>query len=432
MVYIIILHALIQRIFVSDPGEFETTVKSLPLIFVLAISPLIIISLWGTVFSLITGVAVAYQMGSVVKENPANTAKLEKILKSRLFTCIMIYVVYFLNNILFATRSIEHGFKTQSLLTGTLETLTFKAPNFYSLTATSTLETIAISGVVVSSILYLAWYKRKTNPMKVVKILVKLAIGVLIISLILREILGDPLPIQEKLIANGNYLWYFIFMRLYPARFALFPVLAFSLMGASMGILLSQKIPFAKFAKFTFSYAALFIGIFGLYMLNGFDVIKYFADEFAKMPLHFLNLGLQMIVVTVVAYRVDYCSANVQKQRLKRSKIFQNYSNASLTIFVLEPFIASALYLGYRAAFGDFVNSFFLIVSFMVNLVLIWHGLLALWKKAHFKGNCEWVVGKGKQWLSNRRIFNRKNQNHESSETSQIWFNREFNMLMKH
>lgn len=407
MVYIIILHALIQRVFVSDPAAFPETVAKLPLVFVLFIAPLIIISLWGSVFSFITGIASAYQLGSIARENPQDNSKQNRFLVNRLATSIMIYLIYLLNNLLFATRSIEHGFSTQSLFTGSLENLNIKAPTFFSLTATSTLETIAITGIIVSLVVRAALKKHAKNPNQVIKNLSTISLIILAISALIRNYIGDPIPVQNYLLAKNQYVLYFFFMRLYSSRFALFPVLGFGFMGASLGLLLSQKVSFKEFAKFAFSHAGLLLGIFGLYLLNGFKVIEHFADEQTPIPLQFMNLGLQICTVAVLAWLFDYADPVKREKRLKRVKFLQQFNRNSLSIFVFEPFVASALYLAYRSVFGEFSDNFTIVVSFMINLGAIWFLILRFWKKVNYKGSCEWIVSNGKRWIAKWAVWHK-------------------------
>ncbi|MCF2140266.1 MAG: hypothetical protein K9W44_09460 [Candidatus Lokiarchaeota archaeon] len=426
MAYIIILHALIQRVFVSDPAAFATTIDKLPVLLVLAISPFILISLWGSVFSFITGIATAYQMGGIMRDSPNDLVKQNRFLKNRFATSIMIYIVYVLNNIFFSTRSIEHGFPTQSLFTGSLENLSIKAPTFFSLTATSTLETIALTGIIITLVLRSSLKKHHRNPAQVIKRLSTIALFIFAISVILRNIIGDPLPIQHQLIENDQYFLYFIFMRIYPSRFALFPVLGFGFMGASLGLLLSQKVSYKEYAKYAFGYAGLFLGIFGLYLLNGFKIIPHFAEEMTPMPLQFMNMGLQIITISVLVWIFDYSKGRKQQKRLKRVKFLKIFSNSSLSIFVFEPLVASGLYLGYLSVFGDFSNNFAIVVSFMINLGFIWYFLLRLWRYVNNKGSCEWIVVNGKKWLVKLPIFNefsilsKPNKNQPKIENQQI------------
>ncbi|MHA1610756.1 MAG: hypothetical protein ACTSYU_01780, partial [Promethearchaeota archaeon] len=380
MLYIIVLHSLIQRVFSSSPGEFETTVTTIPLVFAIGISPLIIISIWGTIFSFMTGMAVAFRMGKAAGTDPSShssRARMEKVVTNRTYSGIMIFLVYIITNVLFATQSIEHGFKTHSLLTGFMETLSWNIPDFYSLTATSTLETIALTGIIIAGLLRSGWIKHKLNTFQIVKRLVVMALLVLFISVVLRELIGDPLPVQAQILENENFFWYSIFIRLYSARFAIFPALAFGLMGASMGVILSradhENISFKEFSKFSYSFGGLFLAIFGLYLLNGFEVIPHFAQEFTPMALQFFNLGAQIIVMTVMVRIFDYAPAKKQVKRVHRVRFFKNFNRASLTIFVLEPLVASSLYILYHYVFGDFSDNIVIILSFILNVVLLWY-----------------------------------------------------------
>jgi len=56
--YIIILHPILQRVFGQEASEFESTINTVPIWLVIIGIPLIILAIWGTVYTFLTGTAV--------------------------------------------------------------------------------------------------------------------------------------------------------------------------------------------------------------------------------------------------------------------------------------------------------------------------------------------------------------------------------------
>ncbi|MHA1612650.1 MAG: hypothetical protein ACTSYU_11400, partial [Promethearchaeota archaeon] len=75
--------------------------------------------------------------------------------------------------------------------------------------------------------------------------------------------------------------------------------------------------------------------------------------------------------------------------------------------------VASSLYILYHYVFGDFSDNIVIILSFILNVVLLWYVILKLWRKVDFVGSCEWIVHKGNQWLSRQPFLKRKNRSKE-------------------
>ncbi|MHA1617710.1 MAG: hypothetical protein ACTSVZ_00395, partial [Promethearchaeota archaeon] len=297
ILYVIFLHAIIQRVFSSQGAEFETTVNNVPIFFALLVSPIIIMSIWGPIFTFMGGIATGYNLGNVMNGDSAEIARKTKI---RFANNMMLFLIAKIDLFLFSGRTSDHIYTTHSLVTGSLETGQFTIPEFIHMFTNSTLESMAISGMLLSLLLYrLATKKRGDHhPEQIAKKLVIMGIVVLLVAEFFRVYLTDQdvFTIKQTLWEGHSYLNYALFIRLYASRFAVFPVFAFSLFGGSLGVLIARDVSFGKFARWTFGLGSGLLGIFIASFIYGFDMIGTYANELLPMQMQCLNLGLMMML----------------------------------------------------------------------------------------------------------------------------------------
>ena len=239
--YVIFLHAIIQRVFVSEGSEFEKVINDVPLFLAILAFPIILLSIWGAVFTFLSGVATGYNLGSNVFENPES---LNESLKKRVANSLMLLIISKISMFFFSGRTSDHSHITHSLFSGSLETGTLSIPEFLHLFTCNTLESMALSGLLLSLLFYTLWKKEKAHPRQTAKNLVILAIGVFLITNYLRGMVSDSdvLMIKETLWSEHSYLKYYLFLTIYGSRFAMFPIFAFALIGAAFGVLFAGKI----------------------------------------------------------------------------------------------------------------------------------------------------------------------------------------------
>ncbi|MHA1720647.1 MAG: hypothetical protein ACTSWX_11820 [Promethearchaeota archaeon] len=428
--YVIFLHALIQRVFVSQGSEFEKVVDNIPLIFTIVGFPLILFSLWGTIFTFISGIATGYNVGSGVFKNQDS---LNSHLKKRVANSLMLLIISKISMFFFSGRTSDHFRETHSLFTGSLETGTLSIPEFLHLFTINTLESMAISGLLLSLIFYLMWKNEKPRPKQAARNLIILAIGVFFITHYLRSILSDSevMIIKESLWNEHSYLKYYLFLAIYASRFAMFPVLAFALVGAAFGVLIAGKVRFKEIFAWIFISGTLFIAAFIIGYLQGFDMIGTFANELVLLPMQCLNIGLQIYLFGICYYFFDVKQLRQRqsedleeknKAKVKTNRILKflrKYSDLSLTIYILEPLIAQSWYLlYYNLHKGSFSTNFPLIMLYLATVVATWFLMIWVWKKINNKYSFEWLMGKGKKVIMNimnimniywwKRAFNHK------------------------
>ena len=207
-----------------------------------------------------------------------------------------------------------------------------------------TLESIAISGILISLILRILWNNGNFRPGLAIKVLLTIAGLVWAIGIIGESIQPDPMAYFQFLLTDPNTskITALIYMRLFAVRFAFFPVFAFGCIGAVFGILMGVGTYARQLAKYSLSIFSIGSGICGIYLLSGFDIISTLASEHTPMMLQSLNLGCQSMMVGALLIFFDYKPNRLSQSLplLHLRMIFDRYSATSLTIFVMEPFLS--------------------------------------------------------------------------------------------
>jgi len=399
-VILVFLHAIIQRVFSSQGSEFETTVNNVPIIFAILVSPIIIMSIWGPIFTFMGGIATGYNLGNVINADSTAIARKTKI---RFANNMMLWLIAKLDLFLFSGRTSDHMYTTHSLVTGSLETGQLDLPALLHMFTNSTLESMAISGMLLSLLLYrLATKKRGDHhPEQIAKKLVIMGIVVLLIAEFFRVYLTDQdvFTIKQTLWEGRSYLNYALFIRLYASRFAVFPVFAFSLFGGSLGVLIAGDVSFGKFARWTFGLGSGLLGIFIASSIYGFDIIGTYADELLPMQMQCLNLGLMMMLFGGLYYWFD---VRTPAKKTKLRSFFRKYSNLSMTIYILEGFVAQCWYLVfYLLHRGPFSDNLPLIITYLATVLATWQIIVNLWTKIRNWGTFEWLMQKGRNKILN-------------------------------
>jgi hypothetical protein len=427
--YVIFLHAIIQRVFASQGSEFEKVVNDIPLFLAILGFPLILLSIWGPIFTFISGASAGYNLGNSVFENPE---LLNESIKKRVANSLMLLIISKISMFFFSARTSSHSHVTYSLFSGSLETGTLSAPEFLHLFTCNTLESMALSGLLLSLLFYIMWKGQKAKPKQTAKTLVFLAIGVFFITYYLRSIVSDSdvLMIKESLWGDNSYIKYYLFLTIYGSRFAMFPIFAFALVGAAFGVLIAGKVSFKEIFVWVLITGTGFISVFAISFIHGFDMIGTFANELMLLQMQCLNIGLMIYLLGICYYFFDVKVLRKsnkiiqkkinsekksetetkikikikEKKQKKRAflKFFRKYSDLSLTIYILEPLIAQSWYLLFAYLHkGPFSTNFPLIMLYITTVVVTWFLIIWIWKKFNNKYSFEWLMGKGRKVILN-------------------------------
>ena len=399
--YVIILHPLIQRVFAQNASEVSNQVDILPLAVIIIAIPIAIVSLWGSAFTFLTGTTTAFQIAKKL-ENPDTDFKV--LLRGKFVNSCLILVAHFILLAFFFNMTQEHSTPTYSMITGSIESGEFNSPTILHFLTSTTLQSIAYTGIIISLVLYISWNKNGYNPDKAIRNLGILAFFSLVMAFIFDSLMLDPSIYADSLLDRHNYLGYFLYMQIFVVRFAIFPVLAFGAVGAIFGILFAEEKSFKRIRNYGLAIGLTGISIFFIFLFNGFDPIEKFAEEHVPLPLQFLNLGLQVLVVIWQAKLHDYRPAKKAPIRKKSivgrlSTMFQRYGALSLTIFMLESFISIIYYKITLEITGlsRLDLNIGVALCFEFACILTWFVIVKMWKKHNFKYSAEWMIGKAKK-----------------------------------
>jgi hypothetical protein len=387
--YVIILHPIIQRVFVQDESQFESIFGNLPWYVYLIIIPVLMFSIWGSAFIFITGATTAYQLINQLQDPNAN---FKKIYKNRWLTSLIIYGSHWIYIGLFINHiTLEHPITTYSLITGYLETGTFSSFNGLNLLTSSVLETIAFTGFIVSLIFYFNSDQHGINLKRIKIILSILSIILFLGCAIFQALEPNPSDFPYHLWNEGNYLGHYILMHLFVVRFPLFPVVGFGFIGALFGIFMTEKKGENKIISLGIFLGGIGLGTMIISIQRGFNFIAHFALEIVDFRLQFLNIGLQSLVTMGLWYIFDYKEKSIPNW-LKNS--FIRYSSTSLTIFLFEALNSILVYNLILAITNrtELASSFPWILIFDLGIALEWFLILWAWDKKNFRYSVEWWI----------------------------------------
>lgn len=393
--YMMVMHQAIHYIFKSDRTLIEPVVKSLSPLALILFAPLVLLSLWGPIFSLLTGFTVAQKMYSLRRTNPH---QIKSYLKSRIVLALSLILVYRLVSVILYSEPFA-----QRTTPALLISLRFEA---------DTLDTIGLTGVFIPLLLVLIWKPKKNiRPSNVLVQHQKasrdywvLGLFFCVWLLVSPWIVSHLQALRPSLQGAGFYFGDFLLTKLAVGRFQAFPVLAYGILGALFGLAFARRESPKKIFGLSIVASLILIGLFILAVMTGFDVVSSVGLEELPLALHLLNLGVISFVFAFSLALNDYCSPEKQIIRRTRTKFFLRFSRASLTVYMTERFMGNQIFRIFRLLFGDsldyslasptFLWSPVIILFYLFVNVIFWAVVLKLWEKYGYRYSIEWFLSK--------------------------------------
>ena len=271
------------------------------------------------------------------------------------------------------------------LITGSLLKGTLVIPQLELLYYTSTLAIIGLSGFVVPAIMILLSRNGGIEKVRRNKaILGALAVIILVVTPILSFTLE---PIVVDAFIKGNYLGGFLLALLIAPYFPIFPILAYALLGGIIGISLARD---DKKRNITLIWL-----IIGFAMLSiGNYLLLTFLLRFAIYNynfVRFMQLGVYILIIIFLLRLIDLKPEEKQERIAKRLNPIIIFGRASLTIFVLEAFIATVFHVILDLIVPGWNTEAYVVLIFGLFNLAFWGAILYFWKKKDFKGSVEWM-----------------------------------------
>ena len=405
IIFVVLLHALAFRIFGQDRSQIQQIWETTPPILIILALPFVIITLWGSVFTFLSGVSVTY---SIIQTENRNSEDVPNKIKHHLVRSLIILVLQYVFLALFSNQISGNTSQiTHSLITGFFETLSFDIPSFMHYFTAGTLEAIVAGNIVVSLISYLQWKRNKlTNFSHTSRRFIMIGSIIIIFTFIVFEIIGDQAAIISLLQQNEKWGQLLLFIKIFAGRYSLFPTLSYAMFGAVFGHAIASNQSYNEIKKYGFIVGGIFIGVFMISLLLGFNYIEDLAGENLQLNVYVFNLGGQMVVFTALL-KIDYSSPKKREIHKKRARIFSLFGNLTLTVYFFEGINSILLYRIFTSIFSiNFVSNVWLVFLYEGLIFLIWVIILTLWCQLKFNFTIEYWIGQIENKV--RKFFNQR------------------------
>jgi len=357
----------------------------------------------GGIFSIISGVVTSYSTYNRVSSGKGNK---KMIFYAGLFSFLWLTVIDYIRKFLFSTKSYWEptdnylfGIITGSMLEGTLV-----VPQLELLYYTSTLAIIGLSGFVVPTLMILLSRKGGIEKVRRTKFIFGTLAAIILIATPFLSIILDPIVVD--LFVSGNYLFGFLLALLVSPYFPIFPILAYALLGGMIGLSLArdEKKRNVTIIWLVFGFVMLSIGNYIL--ISFLTRFNFYSYNFVR----FMQLGVYIMIIIILLRLIDLKPEEKQEKIAKKFSPIIMFGRASLTIFVLEAFLATIFHV-----ILDLINPLwntepFVVLIFGIFNLAVWWIILHFWQKKDFKGSVEWM---GVYVVRKLSGFGRKEENNK-------------------
>ena len=379
--YVVFIHAVLLIIFQANYDYIDI----LPFWILALIFPLLLIAMWGPMFSMISATINTYLVHYQLEKGKS----LRSILSTRMLSYLLIIIAHIINMYFFIHFIPLDDVIYRSLITGYLETGNLSLPSIMMFLNSGTLLLIGLSGLVINIILLFIW---KNNGHKKYKKTIVVFIGLSIIFLIIRPII---LPLIDPFIINlagqKNYIIAIILSWTFRGQFGFIPMAVFPFFGVLIGLIKIINVNKNYILKIWITtiagliiIAGIFIGIYGIPDLT----LPYWPIAMVT-----INLAIMFTVLIFSIIRFDYATDHKIKKRVKRSIFFRRFNMITLTIFVFESIISVI----WSKVFTFFLKDPFpynILADFIFLFCVIgtWYVILRIWENYDFKYSIEWMM----------------------------------------
>jgi len=389
---VIILHALGHLLFLNME---LIAVEEIRWYVIALFAPLILLGTWAPIFALVSGVANAYVLHQFAAREPRDTlnAKLWKHVKGIWLNSAALLAVSLLSNTFLRFGVMYNGEKRHSLITGSLEVGAFRLPDIDIVFYQDAIALIAMSGFILGGLLYLLWKDggiEKTGRNN--GILVGLALGAFAVSTPLHNWLE---PVYFEAITARNYLLAIPLKFLVGPPHSTIPNGGFALFGAVFGIALAQEKPYQVLQRFGYGFCAFFLLVAGgLVLVNGFQIDADMIGTALPMPVHLLNLGLMLALLTFLVGFFEYQTPERRRLLARKTTFARRFGLMAMTCYVWESLLAVINMKWFMPLWepDHLALRYLLLFSFTGMQFFMCYGILRLWEKANFKFSLEWCV----------------------------------------
>ncbi|MHA1648490.1 MAG: hypothetical protein ACTSVL_13060 [Promethearchaeota archaeon] len=387
----VLLHALIYQVGQFNSNLMDSLVEKIPIYLLIMFSPLLIISLWGPIFTLITGLNVAHSMTNLQKRNPERLKKyvFQKIIAGLLLV-LFSKIAYWLLGSPFIVDN--H----------------FQIPPYHFHYDSDTLDSIALAYILVPITLYFLGYRKVKNfPKNIQKPSSRrIYFGLVFISLLwlfISPIISTLIDWIRTSLTQKNFFLIDLFLsKLVTGRFKVFPIQSFAFSGAIIGVALANRESIRKMWNYISRILILFGIILFIYLFAGKNVISQIFSDDIPVIVQLFNIGLMSFAIIGFIRIYDTTSKKKEYKRAERSLFIRRYSIISLTAYVFERFFAHNFYLLYQKAWGSSLSgsgseiliawNLWQILLYLFTIFVFWAVIANIWEHANYIFSFEWFL----------------------------------------
>ncbi|MGC9365305.1 MAG: acyltransferase family protein [Fidelibacterota bacterium] len=396
ILFVIPLHALIYQVGESNPGLFEPIISGLSREIMIMLAPIIILSLWGPIFTQITGANIAYGFLKVYQRNPNESSAY--ILRRILAAVLLIFVS---RTAVFVFEGGLIGFDSFDNLDSGLR--------YYA----DTLDSIALTNILVPLLILLIINRIKVRKLKksgvntdetVKPRYIYIGLGIVTaLWFLFTPVVQALKPYIHSVSEKHNWkLLLLLYSKMTTGRFRFFPILGFGYVGGIVGTAIFFREKFRDLRKYTGLFFALALIAFVVWCFLVENPVGNVATDDNSNMLQILVLGAMTFALVLMLGRYDYCPQEVRSKRIERTLFVRRFSMVTLTIYIMEYLLAYGVYhifeqfwetaVGYVDEMPVLNWGITQIVTFILVICVIWIVIVRLWEKVDFAGSLEWVT----------------------------------------
>ena len=337
----------------------------------------------GGIFSTISGIVTSYSTYNRI--NIAQTKK-KAILVGALISFLWLTIVGYTRKFLFGSKAYFEGDFYYGFVTGSLRLKEFYVPQLELFYYTSTLMIIGLSGFVVPVLMILLFRNGGIEKIRRNKTILGVLAAIILVLTPILSILLEPIGTDAFL--NGNYFTGFLIALLVNPYFPIFPILAYAILGGILGISLARG---EKKRNITITWSL--VGFVFLSIGNTLLISALRRGFYNFNFVRFMQLGTYFMIIILLLNLIDFKPKEKQEKIVKNFAPVMRFGRTSLTIFVLEAFVAAIFHFIYDLIVPGWNDELIMVLLFGVFNLALWWVILLFWEKKEFKGSIEWLGG---------------------------------------
>lgn len=401
----IIVHAVTQVIADYDGRVFITLLPKIPKILLyVVVYPVVILGLWGTIFTFVTGITTAISAIRILDTN------------KRAFIPYLFQRLLFLVLLRFAESVCDAFFSDEYDMFNNKKIV---IPPIAIGGGATTLDSIGWAGIIAPIVVWIFHpLIKRSNKVSLILLLSCLVYFLFAIS---PSMIHWFDWISTHCYAHKMGLLGDIFGKVAYGRFKIAQTASFAVVGALYGILIHYNTSIAHMIYLGLGYLAIGIGYLVYCGIKDSSVFDHFVDEDVPLCAQVFSLGGITTLALVHCYYVDGNRSLEKKLKSRKHVIYiLRLSMLTLTIFCTGSWVGRQLALPFKLFFGPpcvhspvpmITWNFWVCLVYTITLVVTWWGISVLWERVDFKFSLEYILGYclakvvGKEYIPNNRQF---------------------------